>query len=142
MYVVSSKPNDLPTLGQNVPFFWLYFNVISGLVAKTKNHKRNISAGNLCPTCGKVYLGFVRMKRHFIKYPDHGSIEYLNTIHNSNPDSEGKFHSVVENTVYIFHHSAEKAVIICASSLSQRKLAFTRPKFRAIKNDQLILPTS
>lgn len=62
--------------------------IFSGLVAKRKIHKRNISAGNLCPTCGKIYLGFARMKRHFDKYPDHGSIEHLNNVRNSNPDSE------------------------------------------------------
>lgn len=62
----------------------------TGLTAKRKSQKRNISAGNLCPSCGKVYLGYVRMKMHFERYPDHGSIEYLNTVRNSNPDSEGK----------------------------------------------------
>ncbi|XP_046665042.1 uncharacterized protein LOC124357361 isoform X2 [Homalodisca vitripennis] len=65
-------------------------DLLPGLVAKRKNHKRNISADNLCPTCGKIYLGYVRMKRHFDKYPDHGSIEYLNSVRNSQPDSEAE----------------------------------------------------
>lgn len=28
-----------------------------------------------CPTCNKLYLGLGRMEKHFLQYPDHGSLE-------------------------------------------------------------------
>uniref|UniRef100_A0A1B6EGW9 DUF4764 domain-containing protein n=2 Tax=Clastoptera arizonana TaxID=38151 RepID=A0A1B6EGW9_9HEMI len=58
-------------------------NLLPGLSMK---QKRNISSQFHCPTCGKIYLGFARMARHFDKYPDHGSSDYLKMLRNTNPE--------------------------------------------------------
>lgn len=60
--------------------------IFIGLSAKQKH---NITTNFRCPTCGKIYLGLVRMAQHFDKYPDHGSAEYLKTLQNAHSETEG-----------------------------------------------------
>ena len=43
-------------------------------------NKRQFSSLSLCPTCGKVYLGYRRMAIHFQKYPDHKNEELLKRL--------------------------------------------------------------
>lgn len=53
---------------------------ISLFTGPLEPNKRQFSSLSLCPTCGKVYLGYRRMAIHFQKYPDHKNDELLKRL--------------------------------------------------------------
>lgn len=67
----------------NLPYVHAFFyvkNQLSPVLGPLEPNKRQFSSLSLCPTCGKVYLGYRRMAIHFQKFPDHKNEELLKRL--------------------------------------------------------------